>query len=101
MLNSSWDSTLVQLIVVSHTVSLNQDKFLKLFRSTSESFVLFCRLALTHIRFPAQGLAPSDTQVPSLLYYDKKGVVRAAGAEVLAQDVIETALMGGWTKAEW
>ena len=39
--------------------------------------------------------------MPSLLYYDKTGTLRAAGAEVLAQDVIETAQIQGWTKDEW
>ena len=42
-----------------------------------------------------------DAKVPSLLFYDKSGEVRAAGAEVLTESVIETAMMEGWTKAEW
>ena len=39
--------------------------------------------------------------MPSLLYYDKIGTLRAAGAKVLSQEVIETARTEGWTKAEW
>ena len=57
---------------------------------------------MTHsLRFPGQGDARGDAKVPSLLYYDNGGTVRAAGAEVLAESTIETALQEGWTKAEW
>ncbi|KAI9569153.1 hypothetical protein HD554DRAFT_2204656 [Boletus coccyginus] len=52
-------------------------------------------------RFPAQGQGSGDAKVPSLLYYDKNGNVRAAGAEVNTESVIETALTEEWTKAEW
>ncbi|KAG9313675.1 hypothetical protein JVU11DRAFT_6020 [Chiua virens] len=51
--------------------------------------------------FPTQELVQSDAKIPSLLYYDKDGVFKAAGAEVLAESVIQTALAEGWTKAEW
>ncbi|KAI9459980.1 hypothetical protein HD554DRAFT_1602525 [Boletus coccyginus] len=52
-------------------------------------------------RFPAQGQGSGDAKVPSLLYYDESGNVRAAGAEVLTESVIESALTEGWAKAEW
>ena len=39
--------------------------------------------------------------MPSLLYYDKNGLVRVAGAEVLIDQVVDTALTEGWSKAEW
>ena len=42
-----------------------------------------------------------DAKVPSLLFYDKSGKVRAAGAEVLTESIRETAMMEGWTMAEW
>ncbi|KAN0086237.1 hypothetical protein V8E55_007371 [Tylopilus felleus] len=42
-----------------------------------------------------------EARVPSLLYYDKCGAVRAAGAEALTQDTIQTAKTEGWIKAEW
>ena len=51
-------------------------------------------------RFPSQGVGYTDAKVPSVLYYDKTGIVRAAGAEVLAQDVNERALIEEWSKAE-
>ena len=56
---------------------------------------------MTAIRFPAQGVARDEARVPSLLYYDKRGAVRAAGAEALTQDTIQTAKTEGWIKAEW
>ena len=57
---------------------------------------------ISHI-FPAQELVRvwGDGKVPSLLYYDNGGKLRAAGAEVLAESVIERALDEGWTRAEW
>ncbi|KAN0094942.1 hypothetical protein V8E55_003229 [Tylopilus felleus] len=53
------------------------------------------------MRFPAQTQVTGDAKVPSLLYYDKSGEVRAAGAEVLTEHVLEAALTEEWTKAEW
>ena len=52
-------------------------------------------------RFPAQELLGGDARVPSLLYYDQDGNLRAAGAEVLTENVMEVALTEGWTRAEW
>ena len=56
---------------------------------------------MTGPRFPAQTQIGGDAKIPSLLYYDKTGSVRAAGAEVLAESVLEEALNNEWTKAEW
>ncbi|KAN0094954.1 hypothetical protein V8E55_003241 [Tylopilus felleus] len=53
------------------------------------------------ILFPAQALVNGDAKVPSLLYYDKNGNVKAVGAEVLTEHVIEAALTEEWTRAEW
>jgi len=52
-------------------------------------------------KFPAQPPTGGDAKVPSLLYYDSTGNVRAAGAEVLTESVLEDALNNEWTKAEW
>ena len=35
------------------------------------------------------------------MYYDKNGVVRAVGAEVLQENMIETAEEEEWDKVEW
>ena len=60
----------------------------------------FLSTFFTSHRFPSQGVGHTDAKVPSVLYYDKTGTVRAAGAEVLARDVIERALTEEWSKAE-
>jgi hypothetical protein len=52
-------------------------------------------------RFPAQTQTGGDAKIPSVLYYDKTGNIRAAGAEVLTESVLEDALNNEWTKAEW
>lgn len=69
--------------------------------SQGKCFPEFYRFIFTCLRFPAQGVARADTKVPSILFYDKSGTVRAAGAKVLSSDIIQTAQTEGWTKAEW
>ena len=99
--NSFWRSTLARPIAVSHTVFLNEDKFLRFLGLRGKFFISLHQSALTGPRFPAQALVHGDAKVPSLLYYDKTGNVRAAGAEVLTESVLEAALTEEWTKAEW
>ena len=98
--NSFWRSTLGRPLAVSHTVFLNEDKFPRFLGLRGKFFISFYRSALTRPRFPAQALVNGDAKVPSLLYYDKTGNVRAAGAEVLTESVLEAALTEEWTKAE-
>ncbi|KAF9068279.1 hypothetical protein BDP27DRAFT_1224514 [Rhodocollybia butyracea] len=51
-------------------------------------------------RFPAQN--PSDSsKIPSVLYYDATGVVRAIGAETQLPATIEQAENEQWIKVEW
>ncbi|KAF8142990.1 hypothetical protein K438DRAFT_2029807 [Mycena galopus ATCC 62051] len=52
-------------------------------------------------RFPAQDHVGGDSKVPSLIYYDRSGMVRACGAEALQESVVETAVQERWEKAEW
>ncbi|KAL1725504.1 hypothetical protein EV714DRAFT_221153 [Schizophyllum commune] len=52
-------------------------------------------------RFPAQEHAGGDSKIPSVLLYDTQGVMRAAGAETLQEDIIEAAIEEGWSRAEW
>ncbi|KAJ4469075.1 hypothetical protein C8J55DRAFT_460555 [Lentinula edodes] len=51
-------------------------------------------------RFPAQAPGGSS-KIPSVLYYDSAGKVRAVGAETLLDTVIEQAEDEQWTKVEW
>ena len=52
-------------------------------------------------RYPGHGQVQGDAKIPSLLYYDKNGDVRAAGAEALAQMTTDVPDVEGWTLAEW
>lgn len=52
-------------------------------------------------RFPAQENVGGDCKIPTLLYYDAKGTVRAAGAEAKDEAIEEMADEEGWIKAEW
>jgi N-formylglutamate amidohydrolase len=52
-------------------------------------------------RFPAQEHVGGNSKIPSVIYYDKTGAVRAVGAEAFQQNVIEEAEDEGWDKVEW
>ncbi|KAG9312271.1 hypothetical protein JVU11DRAFT_7574 [Chiua virens] len=52
-------------------------------------------------RYPAQEHVGGDNKIPSILYYDRQGVVRAVGAEVLQQHIIDQAEEENWVKLEW
>ena len=52
-------------------------------------------------RYPAQEQVGGDCKIPSIIYYDLQGVVRAVGAEALQEQIIEQAKDDGWVKLEW
>ncbi|KAG1856935.1 hypothetical protein C8R48DRAFT_718351 [Suillus tomentosus] len=52
-------------------------------------------------RYPAQECVGGDSKIPSILYYDLQGDVRAVGAEVLQEHIIEQAEDEGWVKLAW
>ncbi|KAG1734623.1 hypothetical protein EDB19DRAFT_1638867 [Suillus lakei] len=52
-------------------------------------------------RYPAQEQVGGDSKIPSILYYDLQGDVRAVGAEALQEHIIEQAEDEGWVKLEW
>ncbi|KAJ6592476.1 hypothetical protein B0H19DRAFT_1364978 [Mycena capillaripes] len=52
-------------------------------------------------RFPSQDHVGGDSKVPSIIYYDRSGRVRACGAEALQEIVVEQAFQEGWEKAHW
>ncbi|KAF9047817.1 hypothetical protein BJ165DRAFT_1527080 [Panaeolus papilionaceus] len=52
-------------------------------------------------QFPAQENVGGDCKIPTLLYYDAKGTVRAAGAEAKDEAIEEMADEEGWIKAGW
>ncbi|KIJ66157.1 hypothetical protein HYDPIDRAFT_174829 [Hydnomerulius pinastri MD-312] len=52
-------------------------------------------------RYPAQEHVGGDNKIPSILYYDQRGDVRAVGAEALQQHIVDQAEEENWTKLEW
>ncbi|KAJ2928089.1 hypothetical protein H1R20_g9020, partial [Candolleomyces eurysporus] len=52
-------------------------------------------------QFPAQEVSQAASKIPSVIYYDAKGVPRAFGAEALVDGIFERAEEEGWYKAEW
>lgn len=53
------------------------------------------------VRFPAQEHASGSSKIPTILYYDQAGEVRALGAEATNEGIFEEAEDGGWMKVEW
>ncbi|KAF8901894.1 hypothetical protein CPB84DRAFT_909984 [Gymnopilus junonius] len=52
-------------------------------------------------RYPAQEHVGGDSKIPTIIYYDKEGNVRAVGAEAMREGIEDEAEDGEWTKAEW
>ncbi|KAF9523665.1 hypothetical protein CPB83DRAFT_657624 [Crepidotus variabilis] len=52
-------------------------------------------------RFPAQEAASGSSKIPTIIYYDPKGKVRAVGAEAAQESIYDAAIDGKWYKAEW
>ena len=57
--------------------------------------------SLISFRYPAQGQIGGNAKIPSILWYDEYGAVRAVGAEAEQPSVIEMAEDYDWQKAEW
>ncbi|RXW14414.1 hypothetical protein EST38_g11441 [Candolleomyces aberdarensis] len=52
-------------------------------------------------RFPANEQISGSSKIPTVIYYDKVGNVRAVGAEAMREGIHETASDEGWVKTEW
>lgn len=52
-------------------------------------------------RYPGQEHKADSSKIPTILYYDKEGVVRAAGADVHRAEIQEQADEEEWIKVEW
>ncbi|KAF9047821.1 hypothetical protein BJ165DRAFT_1387797 [Panaeolus papilionaceus] len=52
-------------------------------------------------RFPGQENVGGDCKIPTIMYYDNAGQLRAAGAEAKDQGIEEKAAEEDWVKAEW
>ena len=56
---------------------------------------------MSSFRYPAQEHVGGDNKIPSILYYDRQGAVKAVGAETLQQHIIDQAEEENWDKLEW
>jgi hypothetical protein len=54
-----------------------------------------------YCRFPAQELISGASKIPTIIYYDQGGKVRAVGAEAIKDGILVAAEDGQWSKAEW
>lgn len=52
-------------------------------------------------RFPAQEHVGGDCKIPSFLYYDQQGAVKAVGAEAMKEDIAAQRDDEEWIKAPW
>ena len=52
-------------------------------------------------RYPAQEHVSSALKIPTVIYYDLNGRVRAVGAEAIKESIYLVADDEGWVKAEW
>ena len=52
-------------------------------------------------RFPAHEHVSGASKIPTVIYYDLEGKVRAVGAEAMREGIYEIAEEGNWVKAEW
>ena len=55
----------------------------------------------TSYRFPAHELISGASKIPTIIYYDQAGQVRAVGAEATKEGILEAAEDEQWFKAEW
>ncbi|SJL14054.1 uncharacterized protein ARMOST_17507 [Armillaria ostoyae] len=49
-------------------------------------------------RFPSQEHVGGDAKIPTIMYYDQEGNIKAVGAEALKQNVVEDAEDDGWKR---
>ncbi|KAF8161579.1 hypothetical protein B0H34DRAFT_701592 [Crassisporium funariophilum] len=52
-------------------------------------------------RFPAHEHISGASKIPTIIYYDRTGKVRAVGAEAMREGIYEIAEDENWVKAEW
>jgi hypothetical protein len=52
-------------------------------------------------RFPAHEQVNGASKIPTIIYYDRNGKVRAVGAEAASEEIYAQAEEENWVKAEW
>lgn len=61
---------------------------------------LFYSSNLSHFSFPGQEHVAGSYKIPSIMYYDQDGNMKAGGAETEGNAMIDLAEDYNWTKAE-
>jgi hypothetical protein len=64
-------------------------------------FGIFIGCSSYGCRFPAQEHISGASKIPTVIYYDQSGKVRAVGAEAMKESVYVIAEEESWLKAEW
>lgn len=71
-------------------------------KGVTRYFIQFpIRINLKAPRFPAQEHSSGSSKIPTIVYYDKQGAIRAIGAEAASEGIFEQAEDGDWYKVEW
>ena len=52
-------------------------------------------------RFPAHEHISGASKIPTVIYYDRNGKVKAVGAEAMKEGISEEAQDEQWVKTEW
>jgi len=52
-------------------------------------------------RFPANEYVSGASKIPTIIYYDRAGNIRAVGAEAVKEGIYEIVEDEHWVKAEW
>ena len=68
-----------------------------------QQFNILLRYSSNHrcYRFPAHEHISGASKIPTVIYYDQSGKVRAVGAEAMEESVYVSAEEESWVKAEW
>ena len=53
------------------------------------------------VSYPGQEHKIGNAKIPSVLFYDKKGELKATGAETEIEAMVEQQTSEGWMKVEW
>ena len=89
------------IIVYSIPVKFPKSKGLQGQQSSAVYFGWFIQLLVLWGRFPAQEYISGASKIPTVIYYDQSGKVRAVGAEATKESIYAVAEDENWAKVEW
>jgi len=59
-----------------------------------------CTHSFSFSSFPGQEHVAGNSKIPTIMYYDKSGTMKAAGAEAESASILSKAEDEGWVKTE-